>query len=498
MAERFDLGALLKGTVSESDTGEERIEYIDLSLIDGDENNFYALSDIDQLAANIETVGLQQPLRVRTSETDPTRVLILSGHRRKAALDKLAREGAERFRRVPCIRERESGSAALRELKLIFANSDTRKMSSADLSKQAERVEALLVQLKAEGYDFPGRMRDHVAEACKLSATKLANLKVIREKLVPEAKKAWEKGDIKEDAALKLARLPAERQRKICDACKSTNQGSLRWLYANAVESYAEELESLDKLECALYGRKCGNVERKWECLSGQGPYYGNDCHTRCCSGCFRLASCKSACPSLSSEIAAAKAQKKEASVRAKAEKEEKERPDLELLQALWGRFKEAREKAGASLESVFGKTCWDASRFSTYIKDFERMEGGKIKATDDAPFAPHLFCLSDVRHLLKLADFLDCSLDYLFCRTDEAGPKQVVFGVDLAKDKVRWRTDPPPEGQWVFGRFDLGEGLRPTYSRVYSFEGKLYLTRDFDLDYDLPLLGWIPLPEEG
>ena len=48
----------------------------------------------------------------------------------------LASEGQKRFQTVPCIVEDAAGSAALQELKLIYANSDTRKMSDADLSRQ--------------------------------------------------------------------------------------------------------------------------------------------------------------------------------------------------------------------------------------------------------------------------------------------------------------------------------------------------------------------------
>ena len=274
MAEKFELGNYLKGIVSESDTGEERIEYIDIDLIDGDQNNFYALSDVEALAANIETVGLQQPLRVRTSEADPNRVVILSGHRRKAALDKLVQDGNSKFLRVPVIREQVSGSAALQELKLIFANSDTRKISSADLSKQAERVEALLVQLREEGFDFPGRMRDHVAEACKVSRTKLANLKVIREKLIEDAKAAWEKGDIAEDAALKLARLPEEIQQRIVSANKKRNNGRIRWLYSGTVEAQAKRYQEVEKIQCQLYGCECTNRDNKKAYLESQGDNY--------------------------------------------------------------------------------------------------------------------------------------------------------------------------------------------------------------------------------
>lgn len=49
-----------------------------------------------------------------------------------------------------------------------------------------ERKHAILDkinELKEEGVEFPGRMRDHVAEACKVSKSKIARLKVIREGL---------------------------------------------------------------------------------------------------------------------------------------------------------------------------------------------------------------------------------------------------------------------------------------------------------------------------
>ena len=41
MAEKFELGSYLKGIVPNSDTTEEQIEYIDIGLIDSDENNSY-------------------------------------------------------------------------------------------------------------------------------------------------------------------------------------------------------------------------------------------------------------------------------------------------------------------------------------------------------------------------------------------------------------------------------------------------------------------------
>ena len=192
MAKKFEMGDYLKTLaqpVSNSDTGREQIEYIDVDLLDNDQNNFYQLSDLDALADNIATVGLQQPIRVRDGENG--HVVIVSGHRRTAAIRKLVEEGRTDLREVPCIRERGEASPALRELRLIYANSSTRDLSSAEISRQAEKVRELLYQLQEEGYEFPGRMRDHVAEACKISRSKLARLDVIRKGLAPDIRKAY-------------------------------------------------------------------------------------------------------------------------------------------------------------------------------------------------------------------------------------------------------------------------------------------------------------------
>ena len=186
---KFDITAAFQaavgtaGNVSKLDTSREAIEYISLDKLEADPGNFYRLTGLEDLAANIELCGLQQPVRVRPTEGG--RYMIVSGHRRRAALALLAKEDPERWAAVPCLVERDEVSPELRELRLILANSSTRVLSPAEVSKQAQRVETLLYQLKEQGYAFPGRMRDQVAAACKVSAPKLARLKVIREHLIP-------------------------------------------------------------------------------------------------------------------------------------------------------------------------------------------------------------------------------------------------------------------------------------------------------------------------
>lgn len=70
---KFDMGEFAKVLAGVPDSGtaadsREQIEYIDISLLDSDEKNFYELSGLEGLASNISFAGLQQPIRVRKTE----------------------------------------------------------------------------------------------------------------------------------------------------------------------------------------------------------------------------------------------------------------------------------------------------------------------------------------------------------------------------------------------------------------------------------------------
>ena len=214
MAEKkgFDLASAL-GDVSKLNTDGEQIVKIDIDRIDPDPDNFYSLEGIDALAGNIELIGLQQPLRVRPNGE---RFTIVSGHRRRAAILAIRDGGSKQFEAgVPCIVEYGEASDAMRKLRLIYANSATRVMTSAEISRQAEEVTMLLYQLKEQGVEFPGRMREHVAEACKISASKLARLHAIRSNLDSNLLLWYDQGLLNEDAAYKLQQLPAEIQQAV-------------------------------------------------------------------------------------------------------------------------------------------------------------------------------------------------------------------------------------------------------------------------------------------
>lgn len=417
---KFDLASVL-GDVSSLDTGSgpksrEQIEYIALEQIDPDPNNFYELSGVEDLAANIELLGLQQPLRVRNEPDKPGRVMLVSGHRRRAALALLVEEGKAQFAEVPCIRERPDRSAALQELRLIFANADTRKISSAELGKQAERVEFLLYQLKEEGVEFPGRMRDHVAEACKVSKSKLARLKVIRENLDKPFLTLYEKNELSETAAYALAQQPAEIQRTVYD-CKCKGKNSSKYLTEYEVKSTADMVKTITGQKCPK-GGKCEHSAA----LLGKiydGSYSYKPCeYDKCCNKCKELASCKTACPKLAERAKQLKADKREAARQEKLAKEEKARPDIEQITALWRRFGEARRQAQKSVKAY--SRAIDVYYSPSADQSYADLETAcaKITPSTGLPYG-YGITLSEIRRLIRAADCLGCSIDYLLCRTE-------------------------------------------------------------------------------
>ena len=209
------------------------ITEIELHLIDKNPTNFYSMDGIDELADNIRMFGLMEPLIVK--KTDDGRYMLISGHRRRAALRKLADEGyfpEGMHHKVDCIlhegpvnlpgieslEKMEAGARIYEELKVLAANSDTRVLSSADTAMQVRRIRELLTALKDLGYKIPGRMRDLVAETAKVSASRIARLDVIEKNLSDRwLRIAWKDGDLQETSAYEIARRDPEIQRLVSD-----------------------------------------------------------------------------------------------------------------------------------------------------------------------------------------------------------------------------------------------------------------------------------------
>lgn len=484
----FDLASVLKN-VPESGTsdGRERIEYIGLDKLHDDPNNFYSLDGIEELAENIEFAGLQQPVRVRRDAEHSGEYIIVSGHRRTAAMRKIVEDGNKAFETVPCIVEADGGSEALRELRLIYANSDTRRMSSADISKQAERVEALLYQLKEEGVEFPGRMRDHVAEACKVSKSKLSRLKVIRDKLAPDIYAGYyEKGLIKEDPAYELAKLPADTQRVIVDRATRKDRDAIRYLYSNRVKDQGEDIQRLSKMVCRCeQGGTCVNVPNMVDKLYSNGWRGYTHCGSGCCYDCDELATCSKCCSRMAEVKAQKKAERKEARAAEAAAQAKRDKPKIDALRFLWNRMGEACKRAGVD----YNETCDDAKLYGVVSRETAEslLNGsGKLEASSWTPFGTSI-TVHDVNHLVKLADLLGCSLDYLFGRDVPES------GTGTAEPK--WQTGEPPEdGNYLvsYRAADDDETEYPDLSDVRTFCGGVW-----SLPADAVVTAWYRVPRK-
>lgn len=491
MAKKFEMGDYLKTLaqpVSNSDTGREQIEYIDVDLLDGDPGNFYELRDLDSLADNIATVGLQQPIRVRDGENG--HVVIVSGHRRTAAIRKLVEEGRTDLREVPCIRERGEASPALQELRLIYANSSTRDLSSAEISRQAEKVRELLYQLQEEGHEFPGRMRDHVAEACKISRTKLARLEKIQKGLASCYRDAWEAGTLPEDTADALSSLPEYVQERIKRVCPKTTPS------AGRIRDTAKRGEYLAVSFKCPDGSTCTHMDKffrhdlkaqSWEACGGE----------KCCLKChdggahdpsgYCGAACAEMCSKAREKYEKAKERKKasEAAAEMKAQSEAARRVQAESRRVVraadaagLGDEVKLHYDYGGSLTVGLLRSLSDGTAVDSAVKCYS---GGILPwRADDAA---------------KNAKTLHCSVDYLLGLTDEINSTAAASGQVALAAWMPGGTTPAAPCDAV-ADFKLGNDDGRVIRMTCRWDGKAFLFKKGKEPINSDVVRWLALPE--
>lgn len=456
----FDLSALIN-SVPDLDTGRQQIVYLPIEQIEPDPDNFYSLDGIDELAGSIEMLGLQQPLLVRPG--DGGKYVVISGHRRRAAILLIRDGGSQQFAEgVPCIIDTGTASEALREFKLIMGNMDTRKMSSADENKQAERVEILLVKLEDEGFQFSGRRRDWVAKITGMSRSKLGRLKVIRDKLAPEIKeKYYDKGELNENVAYTLAQQPVDVQRAIVGHYLSDHP-HLRYFYADRITKYVENRKKLEELKCPMAkGCGCINQDGLMDKIEKDSWPPCRDVRT-CCAKCDQFARCGNRCSLMDAKAKEVRDAQRAASKVEKAKEKAQKEADVRTIEHIWARFGQALINAGTTdkqLRAELNKDARSHHEFELYM-DRERVEALEdfschdVKQSEYLPFH-YSFKIDDFMRLVKIADTLGVSLDYLFLRSDhpEGGLKAGISKPETAPPVATldvaepgWQHGKPPK----------------------------------------------------
>lgn len=498
MAKRqFDLSSMMD-TVSKLDTNPgPRVKMIPLDDILTNKANFYKVDKaaLKPLADSIAMDGLQQYPVVMPHPDKPGKYLLLSGHRRCAAIRLLVEDQEhprEDLRLVPCT-VKEYRSEAMAELQLILANSTTRVLTNAEISKQAERMEILLYQLKEEGYDFPGRMRDQVAAACRVSAPKLARLKVIREKLkAPEFLLLFEKDKLPEQTAYALARLPEDFQKRLAGITAELSGHTAELILKKYEEGWRWEpdMQCPDGKACKRGDAflrhdlgccacdMCGGETCCLECKDAQQEYYP--------------------CDRMCSKAQALRKGKRDAK---KAEQEQRTQERIAAAKAETQinarRLLRAADAAGVPEETVIH---WDyIGRTVKEIRGYAAGEFPESWSWTEARLAPEQAC-----EPAKTAALLGCSTDFLLGLTDDLAPAAVMVEdlvEDLAGSKAEihpvWLAGVPGKSGPVAARFVIpGVGYGMTDLCWYDAAARVYRFSENGADVEAECTGWWPVPD--
>lgn len=475
--------------VSKSDTG-KRLTEVDIDDLVSNEANFYAVDTdkLEELKNSIALSGIMDPPTV--TETGDGKYRLISGHRRAAAVRALVSEGREDLRKVPVF-VRSPRSAAMEELELIMANSTARVLSSAEVSEAAQRVERLLYELKEQGVEFPGRMRDHVAAACNVSKTKLANLKTIETHLIVVFKAMWRNGKIPDATALELARCDCTFQTRLGVAFARMKTFPTAAAIADLREMQEGGATWDPHMRCpggSLCPASRGDATLRHDatCCSFEPKCKGEMCCMDCEYG-AKARGCYDVCDQMCSKAKQYRTDKNAAQKqREESEKEKVQRVYRAGVQRKAARLVAAIDAAGLTDDTKL--------TFANYAED-KPVE--KIRAYANGEFGDDYFYGTDsldpdAKHVPALCKKLRCSADYLLGLTDELHPVS-----DSGTPQLAWRTDTDyPDGMIVaIFRFP---GSDKIYQLMYVRDGKLYFTRKCNAYAEECPVMWLPLPPES
>lgn len=352
--------------------------------------NFYPTPDPQALRALMDSIranGLLEPPTVVPAGDGTYR--LISGHSRLAAIKALREtETPDQWATVLC-RVLPPMSEGQEQAAVIEANRQ-RVKSNALLADEAEKLTAAYIKRREAGEELPGRIRDHVAEALQVKATKIANLSAIKNGLkVPGIVRKWEAGDIPEAAALEIARMDIEEQYRLLDwTIESESHYSIR-----DVKMF-HTLWTMFPHNCPESSGLCPNAGPMYDRFYTYGAL--NNC-TGCCRSCNKKDTCKTVCQYFKPET------------QAEPEPEVKRNPAVDDPRLDWHnmvpifckRVKALRVSTGMSKKEF-------AESINEYPNTYSAYENNSICGADKVP---------------KLALCLGTTTDYLYGLTDDPTP---------------------------------------------------------------------------
>lgn len=203
----FDnLNAIVANTLTDS------IKMIDIDELHESTDNFFNVERIDEFAETIlGQGGVKDNLIVTPLETGGYE--IISGHRRKAAVQYLLDKGEDVSRYLPCLVQEYSNDSD-KKIDLVLMNISTRQISDSELWQSYETLNAILKEKKDSGEKF-GRIRDKLSELLGVSPAQVGKIQNIENNAIDEVKEAVQNGDITISTANEIAKLDDEAQQEL-------------------------------------------------------------------------------------------------------------------------------------------------------------------------------------------------------------------------------------------------------------------------------------------
>lgn len=205
-----------------ADTLTESIKMIDIDELHSSPDNFFAIERVEEFAETIlGQGGVKDNLVVRPLAGGGYE--IVSGHRRKAAVELLLDRGENISRYLPCLIQ-DYADEDDRQLDLILMNISARRLSDSELWKSYEIVDTILTKKKEKGVRF-GRIRETLAGYLGVSPAQVGKLQNVEKNAIGEVKAAVENGDISISTANEIAKLDEGEQEELI---RNNDVGSIK------------------------------------------------------------------------------------------------------------------------------------------------------------------------------------------------------------------------------------------------------------------------------
>ena len=444
--------------VSESDTMME----IPVDDIRDNPRNFYPTPDTQALRALMESIranGMLEPPTVVPAGDGTYR--LISGHSRLAAIRSMWEDGTEedwaRFSKILC-RVLPSMSEGQEQAAVIEANRQ-RVKSNALLADEAERLTEAYIKRREAGEQLPGRIRDYVAEALQVKATKVANLSAIKNGLkVPGLVERWKRDEIPEAAALQIARMDIDEQYRLLDWIIDKRRSCT----INEVRKFST-CYTVTRRKCEHTGRMCENAERMYDHDYRYGEWNGSNC----CLHCLDRDTCPAACQYVEKKPVE---QPEPGPVVKRNPAVDDPRLDWHNMVPIFcKRVKALRVSTGMSKKEF-------AESINEYPNTYSAYENNSICGADKVP---------------KLALCLGTTTDYLYGLTDDPTPPALPEGQLMIAGWMPGSTNPAEPGEFA-AYVDLGDGK--LLKRFFDWDGQHWMMPG-GIEAQAPVVWWMRLP---